>query len=748
MKNSTIFFLLLTVLLNPSISSAQFGFQYNDSIIVKRGTDTLDYAWAGGLSHAQISSIDYNFDGLLDLFVFDRSSDQIRLFETVIENGVKQYKYVYNSKSFFPQGIRYRCLLVDYNNDGKSDLFTYGIGGIKVYKNTGDATNGISWEVAEELIESEYASGDVNNLFVSSIDLPAYVDVDGDTDIDILTFHIGGERVEYHKNMSMENYGVPDSLKFIQKNECWGKFMESDQNNSVILDATQGPCGSPSITNPENEKYARHAGSTMLAIDLDGNGVMDLVLGDVAHENLVSLTNGGTAPNQNSPMVSADNDFPSNTTPVDLPIFPAPFYVDVNHDDVKDLVVGTNANGGSENRKGIWFYKNIGTNSQPNFSLVQDDFLQGQMIENGKGSIPVLVDINNDGLKDLIVSSNFRYLDPLDKTAQIQYYQNTGTVSEPVFSFVSDDWLSLSSQGYGLRMHPAFGDIDNDGDQDMFLGTEDGVIHFYEKTGNGINDYSLNTLNISDNQGNTIDVSSYASPQLFDLNNDGLLDLIIGKRTVGIVYYVNIGTAASPSWELVTNDLGAVDMGTSIYPDNYTVPMFVRHDDTTYLFSGNRKGTIYYYTDIDDNLNDGDQFTLESDIYANIEAGGFSAPFIDTIRSNGEYELIVGTDLGGLWSFNADQFSDPILESFETEKITPASIYPNPSKNGVFQVRMSKHLNALSFTVIDALGRTIQLKDAVWGAGIIDLSKEAEGIYTLIIRTGTQIIQTAKLVKQ
>lgn len=747
MKNSFTSFLLLTIFVFTTVNvQGQFGFLYNDTIVVKRGTDSLDFAWAGGLSHAQVSSIDYNFDGMSDLFIFDRSTNQIRLFETVDENGTKRYEYVYDSRSFFPADVRYRALMVDYNNDGKQDLFTYGIGGVKVYKNTGNMNDGLTWEVAEQVLESEYASGNINNLYVSSIDIPAYVDIDGDTDIDVLTFHLGGERVEYHKNLSMENYGNADSLEFKLMNECWGKFMESSQNNSIILNATDGFCGSPSISNPQ--KYLRHAGSTLLSLDLNNDNVMDLILGDVANSNLVELINGGTAPNQNSAMTSVDYNYPSNTTPTDLPIFPAAFFVDVDHDDIKDLIVGTNANGGSANRESIWYYKNIGTNNSPNFSFIEEDFLQGQMIENGKGSIPILVDLNNDGLKDLLISANHRYLDPLDKISQIQYYQNTGTAQQPEFTFISDDWLSLSTEGYGLRLHPAFGDLDNDGDQDMLLGTEAGKIHYYERTGNGPTDFSLSQLNVTDDQGNPIDVFSYASPQLFDLNNDDLLDLVIGKRTAGIAYYENVGTANAPSWQLVSNDLGKVDMGTTIYPDNYTVPMFVRHNDTTHLFAGNRKGTIYYYTDIDDNIADGDTFNLASDIYANINASGYSAPFIDTIRDNNQYDMFLGTDLGGLWAYKADEFSDPFIAVESYNKTLPISVYPNPSQDGIFHVRIEDQQNELSVKVIDGLGRTVIPSKSVWGTSVIDLSKQAKGVYTILIQSDQRIIKTSKIIKQ
>ena len=56
----------------------------------------------------------------------------------------------------------------------------------------GDASNGMSWELAKELVYSDYWGVELN-LYVSSTDIPAIVDVDNDGDIDVLTFHIGGQ---------------------------------------------------------------------------------------------------------------------------------------------------------------------------------------------------------------------------------------------------------------------------------------------------------------------------------------------------------------------------------------------------------------------------------------------------------------------------------------------------------------------------------------------------------------------------
>ena len=81
----TIFF-VISLLIQFQVFS-QFKFDYNDSIPVKMGNDTLLFPWAGGLNYVQVSDIDFDFDGDLDLFIFDRSKDNIRLFETVTING-------------------------------------------------------------------------------------------------------------------------------------------------------------------------------------------------------------------------------------------------------------------------------------------------------------------------------------------------------------------------------------------------------------------------------------------------------------------------------------------------------------------------------------------------------------------------------------------------------------------------------------------------------------------------------------
>lgn len=747
--------LFLFFILSFNNLEAQFNFKYSDSIPVKVGIDTLDLAWSGGLSYSQFSDFDFDFDGDLDLFVFDRSSDNIRVFIQEQINGTPQYRIKYNAQTSFPSDVKYRATMIDYDLDGRKDLFTYGIGGIKVYRNVGDGTNGIQWVVAKDLLYSDYWGSSLN-LYVSAGDIPAIIDVEGDGDIDVLTFHISGEYMQYHQNQSMELYGIPDSLEFVLKNECWGGFREDLSTSSVYLNDLNSPCTSGNVPGAElvqtiktsgekkpSEIAAKHSGSTVLALDIDHSGVLDLIIGDISYPNLNLLINGGSAPNTNSLMISVNNSFPSNSLPVNLQVFPAAFYLDVDFDGKKDLIVGANAKNISENETSILYYKNMGSNDSPLFVYQTNAFLQEEMIEHGMGSIPVFFDYDQDGLEDLFVSNFFRYIPTLDKESSIAYYKNTGTATNPTFTFIDYDFLNLSSSLNGLRMVPTFGDLDNDNKKDLILGLENGTLIYYKNTSTSpAMSFAAPVYNFTDNTGAIISTGQYASPQLFDLNEDGLLDLILGKKTGEILYYQNIGTSTLASFQLTNYTLGNIDLATTS-PDGFPTPHFFKYDDTLRLFLGGIDGKLHYYNDIETNLGSGNSFNLVSNNFLNINLGGYSSFWVNDLDQDGNLNMFAGQDLGGLYHFEINP--DPQATIPETKNTIDLNIYPNPSDGILTLTTMEQE--KLTYSVLNLFGQEIIHEESFLQKAILDLTQQKKGIYFIIVSNDLGVSVVKRIVR-
>ena len=189
-----------------SIVSIGQNFVRNDNyIVLAENGDTLKNPWAGGFNSVQFSEIDINLDGIKDLFVFDRSGDRI---STYINEGIANtvsYKHSPQYITNFPAGLHDWALLRDYNCDGKMDIFSYSSGGMAIYKNTSDTI--LNFTLVTNLLKSDYQPN-IINLYVSSVDIPVIDDIDGDGDLDVLTFGVIGPTIEYHKNLSIENYGT------------------------------------------------------------------------------------------------------------------------------------------------------------------------------------------------------------------------------------------------------------------------------------------------------------------------------------------------------------------------------------------------------------------------------------------------------------------------------------------------------------------------------------------------------------
>ncbi|MGI8893725.1 MAG: FG-GAP repeat domain-containing protein, partial [Bacteroidia bacterium] len=426
-----------------------------DTIIpVTVNGNVLENGFAGGLNFPIFSTIDLNGDGIKDLLVIDRSGSTTTRISTYINVGTPNavsYKYAPYYRKFFPEMNNW-ALLVDYNCDGKEDIFTSTSGGMAVYKNDYTASNGLKFTKMTELLHSVYFSPPPVNLWVSPVNIPAFADIDGDGDMDILTFGLGGFQVEYHINKSLETYGHCDSLTFQLGTACWGQFSLDAFTNSAIL-GQSCPFKPVLIPHEDVDKNNLHGGSSILVIDLDNDSVKDMIMGDLLGNNLLALFNGGTQ--AVAEMTSQDTLYPPGY-PVNITTYAAPMFLDVNNDGVNDLIVAPTY---LNNYNGIWYYENNGTNTLPAFNFVKNAFMQDQMIDMGEGAYPVFFDYDGDGLLD-IVSGNYGYFDPsASYPSSLHLFKNTGTATAPSFELITNDFANTLSLGLNGG-YPTFGDLD------------------------------------------------------------------------------------------------------------------------------------------------------------------------------------------------------------------------------------------------------------------------------------------------
>ncbi|MFZ4572482.1 MAG: FG-GAP and VCBS repeat-containing protein, partial [Bacteroidales bacterium] len=338
--------------------------------------DALRYTWAGGLNSCQFCAIDLNLDGIEDLLIFDRQGNRKLTFINQGIPGQMSYTYSPQYEAQLPE-MQEWVITADYNCDGKMDIFTYNNGGVRVFRNT--SAGSLSFHLQTNLLQSWYYTGFVG-ILVTSADYPALSDIDGDGDLDLLTFFGLGSYVEYHKNLSVETFGNCDSLDYRLSDHCWGKFRESEGGNHITLNAACPYKTLNDIVSADDISPPKHTGSTMLAADLNGDGLSDLIVGDVDFPNLTALSNGGTK--DSALMVSQDTLFPAYDKPVWLFDFPALSYLDLDNDGVKDMVASPfdPAYYHAENKNSCWFYKNTGTNANPHFEFRTDAVFQSEML--------------------------------------------------------------------------------------------------------------------------------------------------------------------------------------------------------------------------------------------------------------------------------------------------------------------------------------------------------------------------------
>jgi hypothetical protein len=706
------FALLLSILHLPA-QPRPLHFQPANDIAVTLFQNQLFSPWSGGMNAVQLSALPLDGDSLPDLLLFDRIGNRVLPMVYAGPPGSTDYRFDPQYLSAFPP-LRDWVLARDYDNDGQPDLFTGSEGGIRVYRNVSADSGRLAFlPYPQPLLRTLKANGNKDLLKVFNRDVPAIADLDGDGDLDLLTFEPLGLRIEYHRNYSQEQLGHPDSLRFQLEEDCWGHVVEDGVVNLMVLNA---PCK----TDGKSERV--HAGGTILTFDRDGDGDHEALVGDIGFKDLVLLTNGGTP--QHADITAQTTSFPASR-PVFMDLFPAAYFLDIDQDGKRDLVVCPNSTAEIENRSSLWWYRNTGTDASPVFSYETDRLLQSDALDFGSGAYPLLTDYTLDGKPDLLCG-NYGVYSFGDYQPQLAIFRNSGSPASAAFDLVEEAIIYLDPFSYGPHAAPAFADLDGDGDFDLVLGKGDGTLELYRNFAfqpNAI--YPSLVLQGSNWLG--ADVGAFATPCLFDYDGDSLPDLFVGAQNGRLAYYRNQGSAAQPDFVWQSDSFGGINVSAGPFQPGYSAPAFFRWDGVVHCWVGSEQGTLYLYAD-----------TLAQGSFALLDSlrfqGRRSAPAVADLDGDSIPDLIVGNLAGGLSLFYASAPArDTQLVALRDPLPAPAlRLAPNPART---HLRLSwEHPAPAEVQIFDLAGRIIYQTQA---RSVVEVNVLAwpPGIYLASVRT-------------
>ena len=474
---------------------------------------------------------DIDGDGDFDLFTGD-GRGLIHYWENIGTANNAYYEFRTDSFSYFGASGYSKLDFKDIDSDGDFDLFLGNyFGNIWYYENRGTASN-YDFHLTTEL----FAGIDVGQNAS-----PCFIDIDGDRDYDLFIGEHYGRIWYYRNDGDSVNYNfvyVTDNFEGIDVGDYASpEFADIDGDGDYDLfvgrEAGYGTIepfgdiffyenvGSP--VTPQYQLITRNyltldlgCSNTMPQIvDINGDGARDMVIG--TFYDLEYFQSTGDSINPSFRYV----DWGGGGINFDAGF---PFLVDIDADGDLDLFLGGSAIPGPPS---LALYLNQGTPQQPRFALYNANFITNPNFF--VNLCPGLIDIDSDGDYDLFLTDDDGYF---------YYYQNDGSQFWPSFRYITSTWQGIyyPYPNCGWRRF-CFTDIDYDGDYDLLMRNYNlSNVRFYRNTG------SPDSANLILEEENFFSdyYIYFASPDVFDVDSDGDLDVFIGDGFGGLMFFRNI----------------------------------------------------------------------------------------------------------------------------------------------------------------------------------------------------------------
>jgi len=698
----------------------QYEFSFRNDVKIVIDSDTVKHPGAGGLNSPVFSKIDLNQDGTEDLFIFDRTHKKIFTFLAKNINQQWQWQYAPQYELLFPNDIAGWVLLRDYDQDGHRDLFTQTSQGIKVYRNTTGTTGKLTFVEAHNYITYN------NSINLQVASMPAIVDMDNDGDLDILTYDFSSlSTLEYYKNLQKEENLPTTTLKYTQVKKNWGNLKKCEhQCNGFVFN---GNCRTTGTLHND--------GLTLLALDLDGDGDKDLLLGGDGCPDLVKVNNSGTPTAEVMTSSDLQVNFPTATTRASFNVYPAAYYEDVDFDQRPDLLVAPFAEANTADnidfKASAWLYKNTGTAANPAFLFQKNNFLQADMLDVGENSAPALADVDADGDADLLVGN---------RQGTIWFFRNVGTRTKPIFKKENSDYLNLAALGF-RDVKPQFSDINLDGKVDLVLAVTSGTtgaIHYI------LNTAALNQpANFPVAQIITLPVGKAMGsvPTFYDLDKDGDQDLILTNATAsatsGILqFYRNTGTAANPAFTLENNAWGKIPAQFT-RRNNFPLLIDLNQNQDPELLLGDDTGELRVFSDVRQQLNDSlvavsDLFlNTNTNTYTQSKLGGYISLAAADLDGDQKPEIIAGSRGGGLYFLTQETRGVLGIDDLVTPPVS-LTIFPNPAVQSWITIESQEEIR---FSMYSMTGQQVLLNPDFSKTHQVNVSDLAPGMYLVQVAT-------------
>ncbi len=287
-------------------------------------------------------------------------------------------------------------------------------------------------------------------------------------------------------------------------------------------------------------------------------------------------------------------------------------------------------------------------------------------------------------------------------------------------------------------------DFNNDGLDDLIVGERNGFVNYFRRLPNGT---LTSEGRIQDGSADLV-VGTNSAPFVYDWNNDGLLDLIVGREATSggsVLLYLNEGTVENAVFDGFT----AVMKGSSPIAWPRSIPHMedMNEDGLMDLLVGEDYGHTYYL----ENSGSAGAPVFASSSAITVNGSPYAWPsgqtdctvYVNDWNEDGILDIIQGNYIKNVWVFLGTNVG---VEDYTSQVVgagVSLDLHTNPIDSSLSYTVSSEQPVVVSVTLYGMDGRVSE----EWDLGTLQGSSEhvhavsdlPAGVYSLVVQAGSEM---------